>query len=290
MAQSQAWCFTLNNYSAEDVERLRQLAGTVFTIFGREVGEAGTPHLQGFVKFNTRKRLQQVKVLLGNDTVHVEVARNVRQAIAYCRKDGDYEEFGTEPIVQGGRNDLLAFKESVKSGVRKLSDLRELHSAVVAKYPRFVVDYLDDTADKREVVPYPLRDWQSELNHYLLLEPVDREIVFVVDPTGNAGKSWFAHYYVSLHDNAQVLLPGKKADMAYMLRCDIRVLFLDAPRSKQGEFVQYDFLEELKNGYVACPKYESRFKSFKKMHVVCMMNEQPDMSKLSADRYKIIDI
>jgi len=58
-------------------------------------------------------------------------------------------------------------------------------------------------------------------------------------------------------------------------------------KSKQGDFIQYDFLEELKNGYVFSPKYESKNKSFPTPHVVVLMNEIPDKSKLSEDRYNI---
>jgi hypothetical protein len=70
-----------------------------------------------------------------------------------------------------------------------------------------------------------------------------------------------------------------------------RVIFLDAPRSKQNEFIQYDFLEECKNGYLTNSKYESYMKIFTVVpHVVVMMNETPDMTKLSRDRYFIIDV
>jgi len=65
---------------------------------------------------------------------------------------------------------------------------------------------------------------------------------------------------------------------------------MDAPRSKQGEYIQYDFLEEVKNGRVFCPKYESRMKRLGKCHVVVMMNEHPDLTKLSDDRYSIVTI
>lgn len=75
--------------------------------------------------------------------------------------------------------------------------------------------------------------------------------------------------------------------MAYVVREECKTFFLDCPRSKQGEFIQYDFLEELKNGYLFSPKYESKVKTFKTPHVVVFMNEHPDMEKLSNDRYSI---
>ena len=78
--------------------------------------------------------------------------------------------------------------------------------------------------------------------------------------------------------------------MAHVLDSTNKVVFVDAPRSKQGEYLQCDFIEELKNGYVFSTKYESRFKRFHPPHVVIMMNEMPDMTKLSEDRYNIQEI
>lgn len=132
---------------------------------------------------------------------------------------------------------------------------------------------------------HQLRDWQAALYDELKHEPNDRAIHFIIDIEGNKGKSWFAKYYRSLHPNkTQILTPGKKADMAYMLEKNKRVIFFDCPRSKQGDFIQYDFLEALKNGMVMSSKYESEMKEFDPPHVVVLMNEHPDESKLSSDR------
>jgi len=74
------------------------------------------------------------------------------------------------------------------------------------------------------------------------------------------------------------------------LDTSIRVLFLDCPRSKQGDFIQYDFLENVKNGRIFSGKYESGMKYLDPVHIVVMMNEDPDLSKLSRDRPIIITI
>lgn len=294
-ARAKHWCFTLNNYTEEHLGLLRTIGQSIgekvsFVIFGKEVGRSGTPHLQGFVSFLDRVRLTQVKQVFafaGDNPGHWTVARKLFEAIEYCRKEGDVTEFGTPPQPPGKRNDLEDFKTAVAGGMYELAVLRESYSEIFAKYPRFVMDYVQDNLPKLAVECHPLRDWQANLNHDLLLPADDRKIIFIVDVTGNTGKSWFCHYYASMHDNAQVILPGKKADMSYILNCLIRVLFIDAPRSKQGEFIQYDFLEDVKNGYVCSPKYESRHKTLGKVHVVVMMNEMPDESKLSRDRYDI---
>lgn len=290
MSRAKNWVFTLNNYTDDDVARLGNLPGDVsYVLFGREVGENGTPHLQGFISFETRKRLAQVKAVIGGNP-HVEVCRNIAASLTYCKKDNNFTEHGEMNAAQGKRSDIESFKEDVKAGLLELREVRERHSEVYARHIRFCLDYIQDHSPKKELPAHPLRDWQQELNASLNLPADDRTIVFVVDLVGNGGKTWFAHYYDQLHERVQVVQPGKKADMAFCLDPTIRVLFVDAPRSKQGEFIQYDFLEDIKNGYVFSSKYESRVKQLDQVHVVVMMNEMPDLNKLSADRYKVIEI
>lgn len=285
------WCFTVNNYTDEYQANLREFDDDPdirYILFGREVGESGTPHLQGFISFVKRTRFSSVVELLPD--AHLEVTRKVQKSITYCKKDGDYEEYGEPPQGPGNRSDIAAFKDAVKEGLIDMKRVREDYSEFYSKFPRFCAEYVRDNLPIPPTPSHPLREWQQKLNHDLLLPPDDRTIIFVVDFVGNSGKSWFGRYFCNLHENAQILLPTKKADMAYALRHDIRVLFLDAPRSKQGEFIQYDFLEELKNGYVMSSKYESYMKTFSKMHVVVFMNERPDSTKLSQDRYDIREL
>lgn len=293
MSIAKNWCFTLNNYTDEDLNRLEKLVSEgdlTYLIYGKEIGEEGTHHLQGVAFFKKRVRLVQAKRLLGSN-LHVEVPRNINASIQYCKKEGDWVEFGSRENNKGKRNDLDAFKDDVKKGMLDLSELREKHSEVYAKYTRFCLEYVEDNFPKLVIPVFELRVWQIFLKSKLETPPDRRKIIFVVDEIGNSGKSWFAHFYSQQNNKkCQVLLPGKKSDMAFVLKPNITILFLDAPRSKQGEYIQYDFLEDLKNGYIFSNKYESRIKTYEPMHVVVNMNEKPDMTKLSEDRYDIINI
>lgn len=50
------WCFTLNNPTADERRHIEEIitSGTIdFAVIGNEVGDSGTPHLQGFVNMKT---------------------------------------------------------------------------------------------------------------------------------------------------------------------------------------------------------------------------------------------
>lgn len=296
----QTWCFTCNNYSEDDetsIARVSEGSRISYVIYGREVGTSGTPHLQGYVQFSKQTSMRTALKVLGIQA-HMSPTRSPARALEYCKKEGNWVEFGTPPTfnsegtTSGTRNDLTPFKEAVKAGNRNKKDLREQFSEVAARHPRFFEQYILDNRPKPPVETHPLRPWQENLYNLLKHKPNNRQIVFVVDEVGDQGKSWFADYYEMLHeDRTQIIIPGKKADMAYAVDEEKSVFFFDCPRSKQGDFIQYDFLEELKNGRIFSPKYESGIKRFpKKPHVIVLMNEFPDDSKLSKDRYLIYEI
>jgi len=57
VGQSFNWCFTLNNYTDEEMEQIKNLApsGIIqYIAFGEEIGEEGTPHLQGYLRLNKK--------------------------------------------------------------------------------------------------------------------------------------------------------------------------------------------------------------------------------------------
>lgn len=290
MKTSRSFAFTVNNYDETVLVSLReslQKEKVRYAIFGYEVGESGTPHLQGYISLKTPQSLQGAKRDYLVATAHIEVAKaSEHKNRNYCSKEGKVEEFG-KPAKQGTRSDLAEFQEAVKSGTLNLKRLREEFPDVCAKYPRFVNEYIRDQIPDPDIPMHALNEWQQELNQKLLHEPDDREVIFVVDHQGNKGKSWFAKYYCQLHDNAFLMRPGKHADMTYMLPPTLRVLFLDCTR-KQVEYMPYTFLEELKDGYVSCTKYESCVKKYPKLHVVVLMNQDPDSTALSEDRYSYI--
>lgn len=105
---------------------------------GLEVGEKGTPHLQGYVELNKVMRIAGVKKVLG-DRAHVEKRLGTReQARTYCLKDGKYFEKGDFSIGgQGTRNDLKKACELLRTGssIEEVAKNPELEETYV-KYHR----------------------------------------------------------------------------------------------------------------------------------------------------------
>lgn len=95
MSRFRNFCFTYNNYPSTE---LGDNLACKYIIYGKEVGESGTPHLQGCVVFPSGKTLSSVIKLLPG--CHVEVCRNLTASIEYCKKEGDYTERGKAPLTQ----------------------------------------------------------------------------------------------------------------------------------------------------------------------------------------------
>jgi len=89
--RSKNWPWTLPNFTEEHVGQLMLLAQTDnsinYMIFGREIcPSTGTPHLQGFVQFKSKRSFLVVKCLLPWGT-HIEKARESAFVNAqYCKK------------------------------------------------------------------------------------------------------------------------------------------------------------------------------------------------------------
>lgn len=112
--RARGWCFTHNNYTEEEYDKWKTIE-CVYLVIGREVGEQGTPHLQGYVYFENAKTLSACKALIA-DGVHWENTKGTpKEASDYCKKDGDVFEKGTLP-KSGKRNDIAAIRALVREG------------------------------------------------------------------------------------------------------------------------------------------------------------------------------
>lgn len=128
IASSIYWVFTLNNHSEDDFKILEteiKKYGSNFRV-QEEIGENGTPHLQGFIKFKTRTRPLET---FSNKRIHWEKCRSPKHAREYCCKEdtatGKYI-IDSEPIIELINPNKLWQKEILEI-INKKPDYRTIH-------------------------------------------------------------------------------------------------------------------------------------------------------------------
>lgn len=291
--QARNWVFTLNNPDHDDEDKIKALSSFRYLVYGRETGNSGTFHLQGFVMFPSARRLSTLSRILPR--AHWEVSRgSPQQASEYCKKDGNFFESGSLPDgkkSQGERTDLKTIYKLISDGVDE-TIIAETYPEQYSRYFKAFQRYrlLKKNSGKKAIRNHELHEWQKALLDEFKEEADERQVLFVIDPEGNKGKSWFCYYCLNNVEDVQLIDPGKKADMAFELDPQTRILLIDCARSRK-DVLDYHFIEKVKDGVVFSSKYESLTKFMKhNVHVVVFMNEDPDMSKLSNDRYRFLNI
>lgn len=293
--QSRRWVFTINNPTDNDRNLLQSLSESdelKYLVIGRERGSTGTPHLQGFVIFT--RPTSRTRASTHAPRAHLEPARGTSsQAATYCKKDGDYDEYGTPPTGNTSNSvleDLYTWGDdfiATQGRAPTSPEIAREHPTAYLRYPR-VVRLFENRAPAPRLREGEPRLWQAELAGELEEPADDRSIIFYVDPEGGKGKSWFQAWYMSnMPSETQVLSAGKRDDIAHSIDKSKSVFFFNIPRGGT-EYLQYTILEQLKDRMVFSPKYNSSMKFLAKTpHVIVFCNEYPDMHKMSADRYVI---
>lgn len=251
--RSRGWCLTVNNYTEATKSHVSQLAkGSKHWIIAYEVGENGTPHIQAYFQFKSQKRFSTLKRSLPEG--HWEKAKgNVQQNYEYCSKDGD---FTTNIIPKVSREDL--------------------RNMVLKSYENVV-----------------WKEWQLAILNLIKEEPDNRTIHWIYEPTGNVGKSYLAKY-LACHPGT-ILSSGKAENVFNQVNTNIdrgikpKIVLCDIPRVVH-KFISYQALEKLKDGCLYSGKYEGGICIFPAVHVLCFSNERPDVTTMSADRWRIYQI
>jgi len=117
MAQSKNFVFTWNNYPV-DCKAVLSTYGAKYVCYSEEIAPStGTPHLQGFISFPTKRRLPAIKKIMVG--CWVDIAKgDIDQNTDYISKLATPVEIGTRPLPKGegeaARWKLV--KENAKAG------------------------------------------------------------------------------------------------------------------------------------------------------------------------------
>lgn len=265
-------------------------------VVGHEYHEDGGSHLHVYVKLTSQHRSQKVDDLdcIGGKHGNYQVCKAEYAWIKYCTKDGNYisHNINVETYLERCDNKITRagvgnkVVEAIESGLT-FEELNKSFPTYMLHNSKKVTEYMKVKRQfaKKVLEEHPLYEWQKELIEYIK-GPVDsRKITWYCDYIGNQGKSYIADVLKQKH-GAFVTTGGKTADIAYAYEYQPIVVF-DMSKGRQ-DAMNYEILENFKNGRIFSTKYESVVKRTNRNHVIVLANFEPDYSALNKDRWDVL--
>ena len=145
-----------------------------------------------------------------------------------------------------------------------------------------------------------LKPWQTELLK-CIKDPTDRHVIWIVGEACGEGKTFFQKYVRSLFGRRRVVAGGiniksNSASICHALSkrplstTDI-FLFNIGKSQRKFEEVNYELMEDLKDGDAFASKYSSQELKIKVPNVVMVFsNNAPNTEELATDRWKVFFI
>lgn len=205
-SKSRDYVYTLNNYTDDEYNHFKTFE-CIYHVIGKEVGEQGTKHLQGYIYFKNPRSFNAIKKQFKR--CHIErTAGTPEQASVYCKKDNDFIEIGKCP-EQGHRSDVDVVREELNLGngirgvVKRATNLQQIKIAeAILKYEE------------------PKRDWKPQVQWFWGLTGTGKsrhahkefEGTDYYRKTANTGKWWEgydAHENVIIDDMDESNYPYK---------------------------------------------------------------------------------
>lgn len=133
-----------------------------------------------------------------------------------------------------------------------------------------------------------LRPWQQEIAELIKTKPDNRKVYWYWEPEGNMGKSSLGKYLAFHNPNVCLSTATKSADILTCVDPIYDTYIFDFPRCL-GEFLPFTAIEQLKNGFITDSKLKKKARTlmFDPPHVIIFSNYEPDLEKLSADRWVV---
>lgn len=249
--RARRWVFTLNNFTDDEDTTIKKYLSTKTHVVGYEIGENGTAHLQGYFEDKNPISFETLKKIMPR--AHFEKANgSADDNYKYCSKDGVF-----------------------------YSNMPETEEQMILR-----LEYNNDM-----VVWKP---WQQDIINMIHRQPDNRKIHFVVDTIGNSGKSYLAKYLIIKYKD--IIITNGRAENSFnqllthrQQKKRVIAVLVDCPRCKT-DYLSYEAIEAIKNGCFYSGKYEGGQLAFCQPHVIVFMNERPNITKLTDDRYDIVEL
>lgn len=154
------WVFRLSNptLTGEEYAELLAIPCVRYFIFQLEVGDAGTPHFQGYIEMEKSTRFSAMKRLLTNG-VWLDKRRGTRdQAREYAQKEDTHVDgpwtggLWRESVTQGERVDLARAIVTLQE-TRDLSSVARAHPREWIRFHRGIESWYARTQPTRPIAP-----------------------------------------------------------------------------------------------------------------------------------------
>lgn len=278
--KGRTWFLTWNNYTQKDFDNIKAWIEKSCESFvlGKEVGKKkGTPHIQGCFKFkNGRTWDALVKIW---KKIYLKPARNWAACVNYCLKGGDYIEKNIDDVL---KTNTKPPRNGRPAGRHNGVSLQPEHEVQYNNYCKEVYDNVK------------WKPWQGNILSIIESKPSERKVYWYWEETGNIGKSFLCKYLDWKYD--AIIANGKQADIFNQYKVYLTetgkqptIALIDIPRSHK-DFVCYSTLEKIKDGLIYSGKYEGGKCRLIPHHLIILANFEPDLSKLSEDRWVITNL
>ena len=169
-----------------------------------------------------------------------------------------------------------------------------VHEESLDKENKEALDLYRKQIPRMDIDSVELRKWQKDLMQ--LMRPSRRQIIWVVGRKGNEGKSWFQGYLETFYGYSRVVrldICNKTSNIFHALSrrplSTTDIFLFNEPRSHDTQ--NYTVLESIKDGCATSTKYGSQVLNFKTPNIVVIFsNQNPQMSRLSTDRWRVCTI
>lgn len=231
--------FTINNYTPAEETNLKNFREVRWLIFGKEVGDNGTPHLQGACVIGKQVAFSTIKKWKGFERAHIEVMHGTPQeSLAYCTKeDKEAYQYGEIP-AEGKRNDLHNTISLLKEG----KSIRDIVNS-------------DDISSISTIVRYP-KGLNAVANLLRLRGRIPPKVFWIYGPTG-VGKTRSALEFGTAHAGEDGVWMSSGSLKWFDGYDGQQVAVFDDLRTKHVEFSmllrlldRYPLRVEIKGGYV----------------------------------------
>lgn len=120
--------FVINNYVESQLSQLNSTLSSLCkkAVYGKEIGESGTPHLQGYISLKKKARITELNKLDCFKRASFRKVRNENALIDYCQKDGVAFKLGF-PVELKIIKSLRPWQASIESNVLCEPDERRIN-------------------------------------------------------------------------------------------------------------------------------------------------------------------